>query len=160
MESLGQYGPPLLRKCERMLKNTADAEDIVQSLFMDLIKKHRTDVDLPYLYRAATNRCLNFLRDKKNRSLLLEREKDHGVAQLPHRTPLDERLITLELLIGLTRKLDRKSAETLYYYYIDDMGQNEIADLMGTSRKTVGKRIKKIRLAAKKLAVMEKGISP
>ena len=53
-----------MRKCERLLQNRQDAEDVVQSLFVDLLRKGRSEAELPYLYRAATNRCLNLIRDR------------------------------------------------------------------------------------------------
>ncbi len=52
-----RYGPALLRKCERILGNKDDAEDVVQTLFVELLKKRIEETTLPYLYRAATNRC-------------------------------------------------------------------------------------------------------
>ena len=57
--------PALVRSCTRLLGNRADAEDVVQQLFVDLIHRGRTDLDLPYLHRAATNRSLNRIRDHK-----------------------------------------------------------------------------------------------
>jgi RNA polymerase sigma factor (sigma-70 family) len=54
-------------------------------------------------------------------------------------------VIGVDLLAKLMDRLDKKSLEVLIYRYFDDMSQEEIADLLGTSRKTVGKRIKKIK---------------
>jgi RNA polymerase sigma factor (sigma-70 family) len=51
----------------------------------------------------------------------------------------------VDLLTKLAEHLDKKSLEVLVYRYFDDMSQDEIADLVGTSRKTVGKRIKNIK---------------
>ena len=68
------YGPALVRKAERILRSREDAVDVVHALFVDLIPRWSRDVDLPYLYRAVTNRCLNFVRDESNRARLLERE--------------------------------------------------------------------------------------
>ena len=52
----------------------------------------RSADDLPYLYRAVTNRCLTFLRDESNRARLLERNDAslrpagaHGVRRPGHR---------------------------------------------------------------------------
>jgi len=65
----------LLRKAERMLHNCEDAADVVQELFVDLLQRGQTEADLPYLYRAVTNRCLNVLRNADNRARLLAREE-------------------------------------------------------------------------------------
>ena len=69
------YGPALVRKAERILRSREDAIDVVHALFADLLPKWTADVDLPYLYRAVTNRCLNVVRDRGTRARLLEREQ-------------------------------------------------------------------------------------
>jgi DNA-directed RNA polymerase specialized sigma24 family protein len=56
------FGPALVRKAERLLRSREDAVDVVHALFADLIPSWTPDVDLPYLYRAVTNRCLNLVR--------------------------------------------------------------------------------------------------
>ena len=150
MEIYRRYGPALLRKCERILRNREDAEDVVQTLFMDLLNKGKTGVDLPYLYRAATNRCLNLMRDRRRRLALLEREQISLAP--PPRTGGEERTLELDLVVKLAARLDRKSAEILVYRYFDDMTQDEIAELLHTSRKTVGKRMNKIRQAVLELS--------
>lgn len=144
MEIYQHYGPALLRKAERVLQNREDAADIVQELFMDLLEqgKSQMNTDLPYLYRAVTNRCLNHLRDRKNRDRLLE---VHDVAlRGPARTQLDNHVVDLRILAKLAQRLDKSDLEMLIYRYVDDMSQDEIAELLGTSRKTVGRRLERI----------------
>ncbi len=143
VELYRKYGPALMRKAERILLNPDDAGDIVQGLFVDLIKRGNCDVELPYLYRAVTNRCLNLIRDRQNRQRLLDRQEPALRGTV--RTRCDDQVIGLDLLAKLVGALDAKSLEILVCLYVDDMTQAEVAELMGTSRKTVGKRIKKIR---------------
>ena len=69
MDAYQRHGRALLRKAERMLGNRADAQDLVQSLFLDLLQMGESP-DLPYLYRAITNRCLTYIRDTSNRTRL------------------------------------------------------------------------------------------
>ena len=155
MEIYRRYGAAVRRKCERVLRNAADAEDVTQALFMELLQKGHTDVTLPYLYRAATNRCLNLMRDRRRRHALLEREQ--ATLAPPPRTLLEGRVVGLDLLTQLMSRLDAKSAEILVYCFIDDMGQEEVAELLGTSRKTVGKRIARIRTEVRRLSELEGG---
>jgi len=150
-----RYGPALRRKCERILRNREDAEDVVQNLFVDLLNKGNTDVTLPYLYRAATNRCLNLIRDRTRRAALLEREQT--TLAPPPRTLCDDKVLSLEFVTRLTQRLDKKSAEILIYRFVDDLHQEEIAELLGLSRKTVGKRLKKIRREVEALAAEVNG---
>ncbi len=143
MEAYQRYGPALLRKCQRMLQNRHDSEDIVQGLFVDLLKRGTTDVDLPYLYRAVTNRCINHMKYGANRRRLLEQ---HDVKlRGPVRLACDEQVIGLDLLMKLSRKLDEGHAEVLVFRYFDEMTTRQIGELVGTSRKTVEKRLKRIR---------------
>jgi DNA-directed RNA polymerase specialized sigma24 family protein len=58
-----KFGPALVRKAERILRSREDAVDVVHGLFVDLIGRGGGAVELPYLYRAVTNRCLNVVRD-------------------------------------------------------------------------------------------------
>jgi RNA polymerase sigma-70 factor (ECF subfamily) len=135
-----RYGPALVRKAQRLLRNADDATDLVQGLFVDLIaRREQTPVELPYLYRAVTNRCLNLIRDQRGRARLLEREQ-------PALTPTSRlgdqaRVIGLDLLGKLGERLDEGQLEVLVCRYLDEMTQDEIAEHLGLSRKTVGKRL-------------------
>lgn len=150
-EAYQSYGPALMRKAERILGNADDAEDVVHTLFTDLANKRSGRVtDLPYLYRAVTNRCLNVIRDTRRRRALLEQQPE------PVPEPrLDRRALDIDLLYRLTRRLDDRSMEVLICRFIDEMTQDEIAEHLGTSRKTVGKRLAKIRATLAEVAEEE-----
>jgi RNA polymerase sigma factor (sigma-70 family) len=137
-----RYGRALMRKAQRLLGNAQDAEDIVQTFFVDMLARPPSSSDLPYLYRAVTNRCLNLIRDRKNHRRLLE--KNDETLRGPGRIQCENRTIGLDLLLKLTNRLDAQSIEILVYYYFDDMAQEEISALLGLSRKTVCKRLGKI----------------
>lgn len=146
-----RYGPALVRKAERILRNRDDAVDVVQALFTELIAARREEpVDLPYLYRAITNRALNALRDARGRTRLLEREQ----AALAPRPRLGDaaRVIGLDLLTQLCDRLDEAHREVLVARYLDELTQEEIAELYGVSRKTVGKRLARVDAAAAEVA--------
>jgi RNA polymerase sigma-70 factor (ECF subfamily) len=137
------YGPALVRKAQRLLRNREDAVDIVHALFVELLPRWNPDVDLPYLYRAVTNRCLNAIRDRATRARLLER--DGGAAAPLSRVQLEDEVVGLGLLAALTDRLDQPHLEVLIARFVDDMTQEEIAAHLGISRKTVGKRLDRIR---------------
>jgi len=155
MQLYQRYGPAIRRKCERLLGSTEDAEDVMHALFLDIIESQRTVIDLAYLYRAATNRCLNLLRDRRRRTRLLART-DRAETGLPEATEILERLIDQQLLQRLFTGFDATCAEIFVYHYLDGMSQEEIAALLQLSRKTVGKKLKTIRLCARRLASEEK----
>jgi RNA polymerase sigma-70 factor (ECF subfamily) len=137
------YGPALVRKAERILRSREDAIDLVHALFVDLIPRWNTSVDLPYLYRAITNRCLNVIRDERTRVRLLEKQ---GTAVAPMaRVALEDEVVGLRLMAALVERLDESHLEVLVCRFIDDMTQEEIAAHLSLSRKTIGKRLDRIR---------------
>ena len=144
-----RHGPALVRKARRLLANEADAQDVVHALFLELLATENHRVDLPYLYRAVTNRCLSYLRDQTNRSRLLEREQSglRGVV----RTACDDEAIGLDLVTKVLAELGPREAELLVYRYFDDFSQEEIAELLGLSRKTVGKLLKEIQSVVRRV---------
>ena len=150
METYARYGPALLRKAERMLQDRDEAKDVVQGLFVDLLQRPGTPLDLPYLYRAVTHRCLNHLRDRRHRGTLLA-NADQALRGLA-RTRLDDRVVDRQLLASLAERVDAQAWEILVYHFVDDMTQDEIAALIGASRKTVVRRLAVIREEARRLA--------
>ena len=149
MDPYARYGPALLRKAERMLQDRDEAKDVVQGLFVDLLQRPGTPLDLPYLYRAVTHRCLNHLRDRRNRTALLA-NTDQTLRGLA-RTRLDDRVVDRQLLASLAECVDAQAWEILVYHFVDDMTQDEIAALIGLSRKTVVRRLAVIREEARRL---------
>jgi RNA polymerase sigma-70 factor, ECF subfamily len=134
-----------VRKAERVLRSREDAIDVVHSLFADLIPRWSKDVDLPYLYRAVTNRCLNVIRDRGTRQRLLEREQQ--CAAPIARVRLDDQIVGVALIATLAERLDEAHLEVLVARFVDDMTHDEIAAQLGVSRKTIGKRLDRIREA-------------
>jgi RNA polymerase sigma-70 factor (ECF subfamily) len=128
-----------------MLRSREDAVDVVHALFADLIPTWTPDVDLPYLYKAVTHRCLNLVRDRGTRARLLEREP--SAAAPVGRVRLDDEVVGLGLLAALTDRLDEGHLQVLVCRFVDDMTQDEIAAHLGVSRKTVGRRLDRIREA-------------
>jgi RNA polymerase sigma-70 factor (ECF subfamily) len=153
-DAYARYGPALLRKAERVLHSQDDAMDVVHQLFTDLLSKPTTNLELPYLYRAVTNRCLNLIRDRKNRARLLEARDVEGES---YRTRIESVVIDHDLLLRLIAQLDRRSQEIVVYHFVDDMSQDEVAAMMGISRRAVVKRLGKIRERARRIGGSSSG---
>ncbi len=120
----------------------------MQSLFVDLLQSEKHDADLAYLYRSATNRCLNLLRDEKRRAELLRQE----AMSLPAcRTKLLDRAVSVDLLAKLSSVLTEREMEILVYHYLDDFTQENIATFLKIARRTVWSALQRIQLAAKGL---------
>lgn len=139
MDAYRRYGPALLRKARRLLRDEEDARDAVQALFLELLQRDDASYDLPYLYRALTHRCLNLLRNEQTRARLTARETPS--LALPSRIAPDVQALGLDVLCKLAASVEESVMETLIYRFFDDMGLEEIAQVTNVSRKTVQNRL-------------------
>lgn len=119
----------------------------MQGLFVHLWQQQdpQKELSLPFLYRALTNRGLNFIRDRGNQARLLERQQPalRGAA----RVMPDDHTLSLQALTILSNSVQTEVFETLVYRFFDEMGQQEIADPMQVSRKTVQDRLDRAQAA-------------
>jgi len=154
------WGPTIYRRCLRLLRDQADAADAVQEVFLKLLSgmgryDERGRV-LNLIYRIATNHCLNMLRDR--RTVLLAMEKAAidsrefggapGAALSPDPAYVDPAhvLECRDAVLSVLAGLDDQTAAMLYMREVDRMGVEEIADVRGVSRKTVHRKLSRLRL--------------
>lgn len=146
----------------RISGSMADAEDVVQTVFLRLGKGE----GLPpknagsYLYRAAINGALDLLRRRKIAMV----EPIDAAASVPSASRGDapDAGITRSELAGQLRQaiseLPPRAAEMFTLRYIEELGNREIAALIGTSQAVVAVTLHQTRSKLqKKLAAMERG---
>jgi RNA polymerase sigma-70 factor (ECF subfamily) len=142
-----KYGTSVLRRCRGILRDADEAQDAAQEIFVIVMQKgdqFRGDTDVGgWLYRITTNHCLNRLRSGRRRTA---REQSDGAATWSGWEAPDPylRSAARDQLDSLFRQLDTLGQSILIYRYLDGMTQEEIATVTGKSRRTVGKRLKKI----------------
>jgi RNA polymerase sigma-70 factor (ECF subfamily) len=139
------YADRLVRHAFRQVGNQHDAEDIVQEVFARAIDRTRDAPSAvgPYLYRAVSNACIDFLR-RRNRAAVYREEvgveellaKRHGPGEAAQSA---EELRNIERLL---RRLPAEQAETVRLRVLDELKLNEIADVMGCSINTVCSRLR------------------
>ena len=137
-----QYHEGVFRAAYRVTGNAGDAEDVLQTIFMRLLKREEIP-DLQdrmgaYLRRAAVNAALDVLRSRKvSRSLPL------GDAEFQLEDPRDlpderHRASRLrERLRDALAALNPRAAEMFVLRYIEGYSNREIAQLLETSPGTV-----------------------
>lgn len=134
-------GAVIYRRCLKLLGDPAAAQDATQDVFIRFMK-HKDDLDprddyLPWIYRVATNHCLNQLRDDARLTALDPRSLPEAGAPGPAAV-YPERDLTRRLL----RRFDETSQAVAVLSLVDGLSQDEVAEVLGTSRKTVGKKLR------------------
>jgi RNA polymerase sigma-70 factor (ECF subfamily) len=132
------YRNKVLKRARQLLRNEEAAEDATQEVFLRLMDdKERALLHpepLAWLYRVTTNLCLNRLRDEKRRTSLIAqnapRNDQHGIDAEVHTA-----------VVEILRNVPSDLQEIAIYYHADGMTCEEIAALVGVSRRTVGNRL-------------------
>jgi RNA polymerase sigma-70 factor (ECF subfamily) len=145
-----RYGPMVLRRCRGMLKDEDRAFDSMQEVFEKLLLNgERLNVIAmsSYLYRMATNLCLNKIRADRNHQALAE----EIVRRIPHteagREYGGDARNLLEYILRGGEKLNHRVA---VMYFVDGMTLTEIAAEIGKSVPAVYKRLLKVLRLLKK----------
>jgi RNA polymerase sigma-70 factor (ECF subfamily) len=129
--------------------NSEDAEDVVQTIFLRLIRRE-VPPDLKknpraYLYRAAVNASLSTIRARKRRA---------AATDVPVTTTISESDSAEEIhrrLYDAVAELTPESAHILLLRYVHDSSDAEIAKLLGTSRGTIAVSLYRSRRRLRKL---------
>ena len=139
-----------------LLRNEADAEDIVQDTFVTLIGSYESIKDkdkvIPWLKKTAANKCLNRLT--RTRTEVVEDEffeNVEAVAEdfLPDSIveSEDARRIIMDII---NNSLSEDIRRTLILFYFDEMSTKETAEALGVPEGTVRRRLNFARNKIKK----------
>lgn len=133
-----RYQRPLLAYVARMSGNRQDAEDIVQETFVSV---YRTlgNIDpsgklAPYLFTAAHNKTVSFLRKRKTTVPLQEGDWTEDDTFLYEKLYSEE---TAGEVRGKMDALEEKFRRALESYYFDGKSYEEIGHEMGIPLNTV-----------------------
>lgn len=143
-----QYGSWVFRRALGMLKNEEAAWEAVQEVFVKVLESgssfRRESSPWTWLYRITTNHCLNLIRSQKtwNRvSEILIRDQMALPAVPENADPAVH--INRSSFVKLMEGEDETTQKILFASFVDEMTQEEIAEMLHLSRKTVYKRLKK-----------------
>ena len=130
------HGHAVLRRARRLLRSEDDARDVVQDVFLEIFRnpasfESRSSI-ATYLFAAATHACLNRIRDGRTRTRLVAIHAAGKARVDPARG--EARAFAAEILAGLSDS----DAELALYLYCDELTHDEVADLLGCSRRHVG----------------------
>lgn len=137
----GQYAE-ILRYASRLLRDAALAEDVAQETFLRLLKLGEPELirnRRAWLYRTARNLSLDHLRrvqSGENAQSALYYRLDAA----PSTDPADtlEQKEAREMLLTRLKDLPPRQREAIRLKFQEKLTYEEIAEVMGESRSTVG----------------------
>jgi RNA polymerase sigma-70 factor (ECF subfamily) len=147
-----QYQPLVLRTARGFVRNTEDARDIAQEVFIEIITKisrFRGQSTLAtWIYRITVNRSLNYVRSKKRRLGRLVYSADDGENEYggtmnlsdPHQknpAELLEQKERSEILHAAIQSLPERQQVAFTLAEYDDLSYKEIAEIMQLSISSV-----------------------
>jgi len=146
-----EHSQLLYRTAYSLLDNPADAEDVLQTIFLRLLRN-----GLPpglqknvkgYLYRATVNASLDTIRARKRR----EHTDVQRISSPPESVEADSVEENHRRLAEALAELDPKAAEILVLKYVHGYRDADIAKTIGTSRGAIAMRLLRSRSRLKKL---------
>ena len=147
------YAPMVYRRCVFLLKDDAEAKDMVQNVFLRVYERMDTlDLLQPssLLWNTATRLCLNRIRDKKRRGL----DVDSSELLLTIACAEEDDGIEARGLLAKIFSKEQESTRTIAtLHYVDGMTLEETAETVGLSVSGVRKRLRTLQAKIKNLEV-------
>jgi RNA polymerase sigma-70 factor (ECF subfamily) len=138
-----RHAGTVFRRARHLLKNEAEAHEVVQDLFLSLLERPDQVQEgrsvTGWFYTATTHACLNRLRNQHNRRRL--RAAQGPAPEADGKLGPDAMALLHDALCNLPPPL----AEVAVYYFLDELSQEEIAPLIGCSRRQVSVLIERLR---------------
>jgi RNA polymerase sigma-70 factor (ECF subfamily) len=150
-----EYQTKLARYLRRMVGDSEAALDLTQEVFLSAYRMLRADPSRElsggWLYRAATNAAISFLRRRKIlRMLPLDRELDRSAWRVD-----EQSAASLDLQAALSRLAPEQSAALLLTSYVG-YSSAEAAAILGTTSDAVRQRVCRAMRVLR--AVMKEGL--
>jgi RNA polymerase sigma factor (sigma-70 family) len=136
---LGRYKDAIYFMLLRMVNNKSDAEDLTLEAFGKAFKNlHQYSPNYAFstwLFKIASNNCIDFLRKKKGATINLEANQENNESELPVKLRSkdpdpEEKLIRKQkaiLMRKVVRKLKPRYQTLVEYRYFREMSYEEIA---------------------------------
>jgi RNA polymerase sigma-70 factor (ECF subfamily) len=133
-----RHSRSVYRRAREMLSDDDAARDATHEVFMRVVRAGGKVPAEPtctgWLHRVTTNLCLNQLRDRSRQSNLLTLKHAPETSVQPNG---ESRAAVLEILGRVPAELQ----EIAVYFFVDELTYDEIAQLLGVSRRTVSNRL-------------------
>jgi RNA polymerase sigma-70 factor (ECF subfamily) len=145
-----EHSGMLYRTAYGMLGNHADAEDVLQTLFLRLLQANLPQAlfrnPAGYLYRAAVNASINVIRSRKRFVSAGPELLDVALDEEHSRNAEDLHRRLMEAIAGL----NQKDIHVLVLRYVHGRSDAQIAEVLGVSRGSIAMRLFRSRLRLRK----------
>lgn len=137
------HGPSIRVHCTRLLGDAASAEDATHEVFLRVGRYvgrlPAMNEMRPWLFRIATNHCLNELRSRGVRA--------RTPPQLAHTTTgnSEDAMAARNDARRFLERLPPRARAIAWLTYVDGMLQQEVAETLGVSRRTVVNYLNQVR---------------
>jgi RNA polymerase sigma-70 factor (ECF subfamily) len=151
-----EHHDQVFRTAYRVTGSAADAEDVLQTVFLRLVRR-KEELDLSpspgsYLHRAAVNASLDLLRSRtRSRSVSIDEvafDAPHSTEPSPESQQVDREL--QNQIRRSVAKLSPKAAEIIVLKYFEERSNLEIAQMLGTSQMVIGVLLHRARTRLRK----------
>ena len=147
------YSPLVYRRALQLLRSEDDAHGVTQDVFERVVEGRHGAVEgralLLWAYRVTTNLSLNRLRDSRRRTALLQA---HG-ADVPtgHPAHTAARVDAARTVARLARRAPERELGAVVCCYLDGMTQEEAAQVLGVTSRTVRNLLRRFERRADRL---------
>lgn len=152
-----KYGHLVLRICREILRQEHDAQDAMHETFLKFWryapKLRNREEFVGGLRRTAVSCAIDLLRSRKRQGCYQEAWAELREVVLSEREQHDtQRLFQRDVISLLFRavKVDESTLQMAYFYYMDEMTLEEVAEATGFSRRSVGMKLERFRAQALK----------
>lgn len=127
-----------------MLDDAAEADDVAQETFIRFWQSSLLDADLrrttAFIYKTCTRLAIDRLRERARRG-----GTDLGLEELPDAAPGNDDLLAVRRqLLFLARTLPADELEIALLSRLDRLTQEEIAEVLGVSDRTVRRSLSRL----------------
>ncbi|WP_025115652.1 RNA polymerase sigma factor [Lysinibacillus fusiformis] len=140
-EIVQTYSDTLIRIAVHQTKNMSEAEDIVQEVYMTLMKQRKSfdheDHLKAWLIKVTFNKCKDYFKSSRVKKTVPITEEMSFIAK-------EEQMVLTEIF-----ELNPKERVIVYLHYYEGYTTAEIANLLGMNINTIGSKLRRARMKLK-----------
>ena len=141
-----RYADTVYRTALRVTGSTADAEDVLQTVFLRVLKREEPLDPLRapegFLRRSAANAAIDIVRRRST-------WRQESISETPDRLKQESSAELKERLRQAIATLGERDAEMFVLRYVEGLANGEIAEMYGLEKTTIAVRLHRIRESLK-----------